>query len=144
MTVGERIQLSRKKIGMSQIDFATKINVSKQTLYKYENNLITNIPSDKIEAVANLCHVSPAYLMGWTDDSGSQSTPTLNKKDEKDIAKRLEQTLSQLESEQDGLMFSGEPLDDETRELLKASLENSITIAKINAKQKFTPKKYRK
>ena len=82
--------------------------------------------------------------MGWTDDSESQSTPTLNKKDEKDIAKRLEQTLSQLESEQDGLMFSGEPLDDETRELLKASLENSITIAKINAKQKFTPKKYRK
>lgn len=27
-------------------------------------------------------------------------------------------------------MFSGEPLDDNTRELLKASLENSITIAK--------------
>ena len=41
-------------------------------------------------------------------------------------------------------MFSGEPLGDETRELLKASLENSIRIAKINAKQKFTPKKYRK
>lgn len=36
MTVGERIQLLRKKTGMSQIDFATKINVSKQTLYKYE------------------------------------------------------------------------------------------------------------
>ena len=68
----------------------------------------------------------------------------LTKKDEKDIAKRLEQTLDQLESDQDGLMFSGEPLDDETRELLKASLQNSITIAKINAKQKFTPKKYRK
>ena len=34
-------------------------------MYKYENNLITNIPSDKIEAVAKLGHVSPAYLMGW-------------------------------------------------------------------------------
>ena len=42
MTVGERIQLSRKRMGMSQVDFAAKINVSKQTLYKYENNLITN------------------------------------------------------------------------------------------------------
>ncbi|EDS20825.1 DNA-binding helix-turn-helix protein [Clostridium sp. SS2/1] len=143
MTVGERIQLLRKKTGMSQIDFATKINVSKQTLYKYENNLITNIPSDKIEAVADLCHVSPAYLMGW-EEPEPQSSTILNKKDEKDIAKRLEQTLDQLESDQDGLMFSGEPLDDETRELLKASLQNSITIAKINAKQKFTPKKYRK
>ncbi len=67
----------------------------------------------------------------------------LNPRDERDIAKRLDNTLSDLENSQSTLMFYGEPLDDETRELLKASLENSIRIAKINAKQKFTPKKYR-
>lgn len=66
MTVGERIKELREKIGMSQVDFADKINVSKQTLYKYENNLITNIPSDKIEAAAKIGGVSPAYLMGWS------------------------------------------------------------------------------
>ncbi|MDB2016769.1 XRE family transcriptional regulator [[Clostridium] symbiosum] len=65
MTVGERIKNLREKLGMSQVDFADKINVSKQTLYKYENNIITNIPSDKIEAVAAIGNVSPAYLMGW-------------------------------------------------------------------------------
>ena len=65
MTVGERIRDLREKLNISQVDFADKINVSKQTLYKYENNLITNIPSDKIEAAANITHVSPAYLMGW-------------------------------------------------------------------------------
>lgn len=69
MTVGERIKEVREKIGMSQVDFADKINVSKQTLYKYENNLITNIPSDKIEAAAKLSGVSPAYLMGWTQEA---------------------------------------------------------------------------
>lgn len=69
MTVGERIKEVRKKTGMSQVDFADKINASKQTLYKYENNLITNIPSDKIEAVAKVGRVSPAYLMGWEDIS---------------------------------------------------------------------------
>lgn len=68
----------------------------------------------------------------------------INRRDERDIAKRLESALNDLDNSQDALMFSGEPLDDETRELLKASLENSIRIAKINAKQKFTPKKYRK
>lgn len=67
MTVGERIKEVREKTGMSQVDFADKINVSKQTLYKYENNLITNIPSDKIEAVAKVGGVSPAYLMGWEE-----------------------------------------------------------------------------
>ena len=67
MTIGERIKMLREETGMSQVDFANKINVSKQTLYKYENNLITNIPSDKIEAIAKTASVSPAYLMGWSD-----------------------------------------------------------------------------
>ena len=70
MTVGERIKNLREKLGMSQVDFADKINVSKQTLYKYENNIITNIPSDKIEAVAAIGNVSPAHLMGWDTNVG--------------------------------------------------------------------------
>ncbi len=41
------------------------IGVSKQTLYKYENNIISNIPSDKIELLAKLYNVSPALIMGW-------------------------------------------------------------------------------
>lgn len=69
MTVGKRIKYLRcEKMNMSQVAFADKLNVSKQTLYKYENDIITNIPSDKIEAIAALCGVSPAYLMGWADD----------------------------------------------------------------------------
>ena len=76
MTVGERIKELRIKLNMSQVDFADKINVSKQTLYKYENNIITNIPSDKIEAAAQVGNVSPAYLMGWgSSDSTFPSKP---------------------------------------------------------------------
>lgn len=306
MTVGERIQLLRKKSGISQIDFATRINVSKQTLYKYENNLITNIPSDKIEAIASLCHVSPAYLMGWEEveflssnssykkaeeklkrifsknlifylnksgksqkevanaidvipqtfntwctgqsiprivsiqaladyfginksdlieektffpieSKGDKTSPTTKqimsnnikyylmknnisqtemcnalgfkmstvadwlhartyprierieamanyfgvkksdlieknfthsieskKTSEKDVAKQIEQLLEQLSCNQNELLFYSELLDAKTRELLKTSLQNSITIAKINTKQKFTSKKYHK
>ncbi|WP_318708848.1 LexA family protein [Candidatus Acetatifactor stercoripullorum] len=69
MTVGERIKDLRERLNISQVDFANKINVSKQTLYKYENNIITNIPSDKIEAVAKIGNISPAYLMGWDINS---------------------------------------------------------------------------
>lgn len=74
MTVGERIKEARMRLGLSQVEFAEKINVSKQTLYKYENNIITNIPSDKIEAAATLSGVSPAYLMGW-ENSPIEDTP---------------------------------------------------------------------
>lgn len=97
--------------------------------------------TEKMIKIANFLEVSVEYL---TTGKDSTSSNQLNTRDEKDIAKRLESALSDLENDQNGLMFSGEPLDDETRELLKASLENSIRIAKINAKQKFTPKKYRK
>ncbi len=71
MTVGERIKKTREGLGMSQVEFANRINVSKQTLYKYENNIITNIPSDKIEAAAKLGNVSPAYLMGWEPNTSN-------------------------------------------------------------------------
>lgn len=72
MTIGQRIKKVRMQIGLSQVDLADKINVTKQTLYKYENGIVTNIPSDKIEAVANLCHVSPGYLMGWEGSSAEE------------------------------------------------------------------------
>lgn len=65
-TVGQRIKYLRtEKLEMSQVAFADAIGVSKQTLYKYENDIITNIPSDKISKIAEICNVSPAYLMGW-------------------------------------------------------------------------------
>lgn len=87
MTIGERIKEIRNRLDMSQVDFATKINVSKQTLYKYENNLITNIPSDKIEAVAKLAHVSPAYLMGWNISENSISSDKNNVTNNKSTSK---------------------------------------------------------
>lgn len=68
MTVGERIKQSREAKGLSQTELAGVVNISKQNLYKYENNIITNIPSDKIEAIAKKLDVTPAYLMGWNND----------------------------------------------------------------------------
>ena len=73
-TIGERIRLAIEKIGMSQVDMADKIGVSKQNLYKYERGLVTNIPSDKIELIGKLTGVSPAYLMGW-DNTETEPLP---------------------------------------------------------------------
>ena len=65
MTVGDRIKELREKSDMTQVELADKINASKQTVYKYENNVVTNIPSDTIEKIAKVFNVSEAYLMGW-------------------------------------------------------------------------------
>lgn len=68
MTVGDRIRKQRELAGMSQTDLAEMVKISKQTLYKYETNIVTNIPSDKVEEIAKSLTVSPAYLMGWEDN----------------------------------------------------------------------------
>lgn len=102
---------------------------------------------DKIELLANYFGILKSDLIenkSNNDVASDDWQPHLTVKDERDIARQLEKTLADLESSQNGLMFSGEPLDDETRELLKISLENSIRVAKIAAKKKYTPKKYRK
>ena len=65
MNIGDRIKTLRMNRDLSQTELAEKIGVSKQTLYKYENSLITNIPSDKIELLARYLGSSPAVLMGW-------------------------------------------------------------------------------
>lgn len=65
MTIGERIRHIRQSKGVSQTELAYAIGVSKQNLYKYETNIITSIPSDKIESIARYLDVSPAVIMGW-------------------------------------------------------------------------------
>ena len=69
MTVGERIRTLREQLNITQTELALSVNATKQTIYKYENGIITNIPSDKIEAIASVLHCSPSYLMGWENNS---------------------------------------------------------------------------
>ncbi|MCI8670166.1 MAG: helix-turn-helix transcriptional regulator [Lachnospiraceae bacterium] len=73
MTVGDRIRKRRIELGISQTELAERINSSKQTMHKYETNIITNIPTDKIEDIAKILETSPAYLMGWDEFSDEEA-----------------------------------------------------------------------
>ena len=136
MSIGDNIKRLREARNLKQSDLAEMIGVSDKTISSWEINR-TEPKMGMVEKISIALNCKKTDIIGFSE-------PLLTQKDEKDIAKRLEATLSDLENQQDALMFSGEPLDDETKELLKVSLENSIRIAKINAKKKFTPKKYRK
>ena len=67
MKIGDRIKQRREELGIGQSRLAELIGSSKQNLYKYENSIITNIPAEKVEALAAALHTTPAYLMGWSD-----------------------------------------------------------------------------
>ena len=78
MTKGERIKHRREQLGISQTELAECIGTSKQNLYKYENDIITNIPSDRVEALAKKLNTSPAYIMGWNEDTSLLSPTSEN------------------------------------------------------------------
>lgn len=67
MKKGEIIKELREQRKMTQEQLADKLGTSKQTIFKYENDIITNIPSDKVELLAEIFKVSPAYIMGWNE-----------------------------------------------------------------------------
>ena len=139
MLIYERIKQLCKKKGVTVTGTEAELGFARGSLCKIDKNKPS---AEKIEKLAIYLDTTTSYIMTGKNDYSTKTT-FLDPKDEKDIAKALENTLAQLKYSQDALMFSGEPLDDETKELLKASLENSLRIAKINAKAKFTPKKYK-
>lgn len=63
--IGDRIRLAREHIGLTQEELGTRCGTTKQTIYKYESGIVTNIPHDRLSNMAKILNVSPAYLMGW-------------------------------------------------------------------------------
>lgn len=74
-SIGERLKALRLKAGLTQEEVGQHVHISKQTLYKYENGIVTNIPSDKIELLAAVYNVTPSYLMGWDDPTEHEIFP---------------------------------------------------------------------
>ena len=73
-TTGARIRSARKASGLSQSALAEKIGSTKQTIYKYENDMITNIPLDKLKAIAASLSIPPDDLLGWKNKSEEETT----------------------------------------------------------------------
>lgn len=68
MEVGELLKKLRTEKDLSLDDVAKQLGLARQTLYKYETGLITNIPLTRIEELAKIYNVTPGYITGWEDD----------------------------------------------------------------------------
>lgn len=66
-TKGERIFNARKNANLTLDELGKKVGVSKATIKRYETGEITNIPSDKIELIAEATGVTCNYIMGWEE-----------------------------------------------------------------------------
>ena len=70
MNFSEILVQRRKTLGMSQESLAEKIQVSRQSVSKWETGRVDDIPGSKIRAMAALFGVTPSYLI---DDETQQT-----------------------------------------------------------------------
>ena len=143
-TLSERLRNLRKQNKLTQKDIADFLGMSESGYGYYEQG--RNEPSlETLRKLAAKYNVTVSYFTGENekeiakhDRSGTQ----LSDKDEKDIAKRLEQIRNDIEHS-DGLSFSGEPMSEEAKDSLMEAMEFIVRqTKKIN--KKYIPKKYRK
>lgn len=65
-TFGERLHEMRMLRAMTMDELAARIRVSKPTIYKLEHDMTITTPTT-YEAIASALGVSPAWLLGWSD-----------------------------------------------------------------------------
>ena len=105
----------RKRKKLTQEELAGRIGVIRATYWAYEKGSIMP-PYDKLEQLADIFGITIDELMG-------------REVDRTDISDDLSRLLRKLEKEDQ--RYEGRLLDGQSRELLIASLENSIRLLNI-------------
>lgn len=67
MTIGDRIKRRREELGITVEEVAKRLGKHRATIYRYESNEISTLPTDVLEPLAIVLETTPAALMGWED-----------------------------------------------------------------------------
>lgn len=68
----DNIKKLRAERGYTLEELANLVGTTKQNISRYEQGIITNIPIDKIQKLAEVFNVHPGVLMGWKDSEPTE------------------------------------------------------------------------
>ncbi|ATI77086.1 helix-turn-helix domain-containing protein [Bacillus paralicheniformis] len=142
MSVGQRLKYWRKQKGYTQAQLAEKANMSRSYVADVERDRY-NPSVETLSSIAKALNIPVSNLLEDNQRLVSESPEEYrtSEKDEKDIAKRMEQIKKDLKNAE-GLSFSGEPMSDEAIESLLEAMEYAVRqTQRIN--KKYIPKKHR-
>ena len=69
----KQLRLERR---MTLEQVADIVGVGKSTVRKWETGMIANMKRDKIALLAEALGTTPAYLMGWNEESDQKNSPS--------------------------------------------------------------------
>lgn len=111
--LGERIKLRRIELGLTQKDLAKKLNISFQTISKYEKD-INQPDAEKLSLLSNALDCSTDYLLGKINSpniqtiSDNEITVTYDKKYPYDLtpeqAEKVFKLLKEYRLDVDGII----------------------------------------
>lgn len=136
----ERIKSLCKTNGISMNKLEETLGFGKG----YISKLGSSTPNAaKVKQIADYFNVSVDYLM--TGNDNTENPYSINAKDERDIARDMENIRSKLLSGSDGpLSYDGEPIPEEDAELLLGQIELMMRRLKPINKEKYNPNKNKK
>jgi transcriptional regulator with XRE-family HTH domain len=93
-----------------------------------------------LQKLADYFGVTTDYLLTGED---TKKAPGLTEKDRRDVAKLVENIMSDMEQAGD-LNFDGMPMSEEARAAMASAMRIGLEEARRRNKETYTPKKYRK
>lgn len=139
----KRLRYYLSKNDMTQVELAKHLGVGTTSVYNWCNGIKTP-RMDKVDAMCDLFHCNRSDLIEEKNEP-KEKAPELTSRDERDIAKDLNNIMEKLTSGEAGpASYDGEPLDPEAAALFKDELEIALRRLKLINKEKYTPKKYKK
>lgn len=146
MSVSDFLKKYMLKNGYTKADISRMSNIPYTTIDGLFKKGDENTKLSTLKKLAELigCTIDDmAYNDGSEKSNTEAPSVPLTPRDERQIAADLEKMLADLDSKNAMAAMGGTVEDDEDRELLKASLQATMRLAKKIAKEKYTPKKYR-
>lgn len=141
MLIYDRIKQLCKENGVTVTGTEATLGFARGSLCKIDKNK----PSmDKVAKLADFLHTTTDYIMTG-NSAGDLSSNSLTPKDERDIAKDMENIRQKIINGTDGpLSYDGEPISADDAELLLGQIELMIRKLKPINKEKYNPNKNQK
>ncbi len=127
-----RIKEIRNKNRMSQAALAKELGIAQNTLSYWEQGKY-DVDTESLVRIAEFFDCTIDYLLCRQEDLSSKAICKMPPEPSPDVANRMETILQELEQEE-APMFDGEPMDEESLELIRASLKIAYKIAMASKK----------
>ena len=156
MKLGDIVREFRQSHGMTMQEFADLASLSKGYISMLEkgrnprNDLPITPSIDTYAKIARAMNMTAEELLAKAKGEDvaipapAAEPMGLTARDERDIERRLDAIMNDLSPGSGLAFYDGKELTEKERDLLRISLKNSMELVRSMAKERFTPKKYKK